>query len=88
MINTARGPIIDERALIAALAKRRIFGAGLDVHEREPRISSAMKRLPNVVLLPHLGTATRETRRAMAELVIQGALGVLAGKHPWNEVAL
>lgn len=88
VVNTARGPVIDERALAAALRARRIFAAGLDVHEREPRVSPALRRLRNVVLLPHIGTATRETRRAMAELVITGTLGVLAGQPPWNEVSL
>jgi glyoxylate reductase len=86
VINTARGPIIDEAALERALRSQRIFAAGLDVFEREPRIPLTLRRLPNVVLLPHLGSATEETRRAMAELVIDGVLGVLGGKHPWNEV--
>lgn len=86
VINTTRGPAIDEKALIRALQRRRIFAAGLDVYEREPDIPAALRKLPNVVLLPHLGSATRETREAMARLVISGVLGVLGGKHPWNAV--
>ena len=86
VINTSRGPIIDEQALIVALRTKQIFGAGLDVFEFEPKIPSALRKLPNVVLAPHLGSATRETRSAMAELVIEGVLGVLSGKRPWNQV--
>ncbi|MEK6578939.1 MAG: NAD(P)-dependent oxidoreductase, partial [Bdellovibrionota bacterium] len=58
VLNTARGPLIDEKALIRALKNRNIFGAGLDVFEREPRIPTALRKLKNVVLLPHLGSAT------------------------------
>lgn len=86
VLNTTRGAVIDERALIAALKERRIFSAGLDVFEREPEIPAELRRLPNVVLLPHLGSATAETRRAMAELVCEGVLGILSGKRPWNQV--
>lgn len=88
VLNTARGPVIDEKALIQALQDRRIFGAGLDVYEREPEIPRALRRLSNVVLLPHLGSATEETRAAMASLAVQGVLGVLNGKRPWNTVRL
>lgn len=86
VINTARGPIIDEKALIQALKQKRIFAAGLDVFEREPEIPKALRQLPNVVLLPHLGSATQETRRAMASLVVRGTLGVLSGKRVPNTV--
>jgi glyoxylate reductase len=86
VINTARGPIIDEKALIQALRKNRIFAAGLDVFEREPEIPKALRALPNVVLLPHVGSATRETREAMARLVVRGTLGVLSGKRVPNAV--
>jgi glyoxylate reductase len=88
VINTSRGPVIDEKALLRALEGRRIFAAGLDVYEREPLIEAGLLKLPNVVLLPHLGSATRETRSAMAVTVLEGVLGVLNGKHPWNEVNL
>lgn len=88
LLNTSRGPVIDEQALIRALKSGKIFAAGLDVYEREPKIPAALRNLDNVVLLPHLGSATRETRAAMAKLVIQGVLGILSGKRPWNEVDL
>lgn len=86
VINTARGPIIDEKALIQALQQKKIFAAGLDVFEREPEIPKALRQLPNVVLLPHLGSATQETRRAMASLVVRGTLGILSGKRVPNTV--
>ncbi len=86
VINTARGPIIDEKALMRALKRKRIFSAGLDVFEREPEIPKALRTLPNVVLLPHLGSATFETRKAMARLVVQGTLGILSGKRVPNTV--
>jgi glyoxylate reductase len=86
VINTARGAVIDEQALIRALQKRKIFAAGLDVFEYEPKIPKSLCQLPNVVLLPHLGSATRETRKAMARLVVQGTLGVLSGKRVPNAV--
>lgn len=65
LVNTARGDVVDEQALVAALEAGRIAGAGLDVYEREPTVSSALLRMENVVLLPHLGSATREIRVAM-----------------------
>jgi len=86
VLNTTRGPVVDEAALIAALKTRRIFAAGLDVYEKEPAIPPALRRLPNVVLLPHLGSATRETRRAMAELAVRGVIGILSGQDPPHEV--
>ena len=86
MINTARGPVVDEQALIAALRTRRLFAAGLDVFEREPEIPLALRRLHSAVLLPHLGSATTQAREAMARLVIAGVLAVLRGETPPNEV--
>jgi glyoxylate reductase len=86
VINTARGPVLDEKALIAALRARRLFAAGLDVFEREPEIPLALRRLPNAVLLPHLGSATTQAREAMARLAIAGVLAVLRGEAPPNEV--
>jgi lactate dehydrogenase-like 2-hydroxyacid dehydrogenase len=86
VLNTARGPLVDEKALIRALKNRRVFAAGLDVYEHEPEIPRALRRLPNVVLLPHLGSATRETREAMARLAVTGVAQVLGGKRPWNLV--
>ena len=82
LINTARGPIVHEGALADALASGRIAGAGLDVYEREPTVEPRLLVLDNVVLLPHLGSATIETRTAMAELAARNVLAVLAGDRP------
>lgn len=86
VLNTARGPLIDEQALIRALKQGRIFGAGLDVFEFEPKIPASLRKLKNVVLLPHLGSATVETRKAMAQAAISGVVKILGGKRAWNEV--
>ncbi|MCM2278209.1 MAG: D-glycerate dehydrogenase [Oligoflexia bacterium] len=86
VLNTTRGPVVDESALVRVLKERKIFAAGLDVFEKEPEIPLALRRLPNVVLSPHLGSATAEAREAMARLVISGVLSILGGKRPWNEV--
>jgi len=79
LINTARGPIVDEAALVRALTQRRIAGAGLDVFEHEPKISRALRRLSNVVLTPHLGSATPEVREEMANIVVDNILAFIAG---------
>jgi glyoxylate reductase len=79
LINTARGAIVDETALVRALANKQIAGAGLDVFEREPKIDAALKKLANVVLTPHLGSATPETREAMAGMVVDNILAFLGG---------
>jgi glyoxylate reductase len=84
VINTARGPIIDEAALVRALVARRIAGAGLDVFEHEPKIDAALKKLPNVVLTPHLGSATVEVREEMAKIVVDNILAFLDGETPSN----
>jgi glyoxylate reductase len=86
VINTTRGAVVDEQALIRALQTRRIFSAGLDVFEFEPKIPQALRNLPNVVLLPHLGSATETARDGMARLVTRGVLGILSGKPIANEV--
>lgn len=88
VLNTARGPIIDETALIQTLKSKKIFAAGLDVYEDEPAIPKSLCNLPNVVLLPHLGSAAAETRQQMAETVMTGVLRVLSGQRPWNLVNL
>jgi glyoxylate reductase len=79
VVNTARGPIVDEAALVNALAKQQIAGAGLDVFEHEPKIAKALTKMPNVVLTPHLGSAAPEVREAMAQLVADNILAFLAG---------
>jgi glyoxylate reductase len=80
LINTARGAIVDEAALVRALAKKQIAGAGLDVFEHEPKVDRALKRMPNVVLTPHLGSATPEVREAMANIVVDNILALLGGR--------
>src|SRR5450830_618791 len=82
-INASRGKIADEAALIDALRKKTIYGAGLDVFEKEPlSADSPLLQLPNVVALPHIGSATHETRRAMAELAVQNLIDGLRGAQP------
>jgi glyoxylate reductase len=84
LINTARGPIVDEAALVRALRARRIAGAGLDVFEHEPKVDLALRRMPSVVLAPHLGSATVEVREEMANIVVDNILAFLTGKTPPN----
>lgn len=86
LINTARGPVVDESALIAALKSGQIAGAGLDVYEREPHIPAELLELPNVFCLPHIGSGTHETRTRMAVVAAENLLAVLAGKPPRNPV--
>ncbi len=86
IVNSARGPIIEEEALVAALQSGAIAGAGLDVFENEPQVHPGLVALDNVVLLPHLGSATIETRSAMAELAARNVVEVLAGREPITQV--
>jgi glyoxylate reductase len=79
IINTARGAIVDEAALVRALTRKQIGGAGLDVFEREPKIDTALKKMTNVVLTPHLGSAVPEVREEMANMVVDNILALLAG---------
>ncbi len=82
LVNVARGPVVDEEALVQALRERRILGAGLDVFEREPEVHPELLALRNVVLTPHIGSATWATRRKMASLAVENVLAALQGKRP------
>jgi glyoxylate reductase len=86
LVNTTRGPVVDETALVWALKNRLISGAALDVYEREPEVHPELLPLENVVLAPHLGSATTETRTAMADLAVSNTLAVLEGKPPLTPV--
>jgi glyoxylate reductase len=87
LINTSRGPVVDEAALAWALKNRIISGAGLDVYEDEPAVHPDLLMLENVVLAPHLGSATTETRTAMADLAVRNAIAVLTGQSPLTPVS-
>ena len=87
LVNTARGDVVDEAALVDALRAGRIAGAGLDVYEREPRLADGLRDLPNVVLLPHLGSATTETRVAMGLRALANLEAFLGGREPPDRVS-
>ncbi len=84
LINTARGPVVDEAALLEALRQGRIGGAGLDVYEREPQLTAGLTELNNVILLPHVGSATIETRTKMGLMAAANLLAGLRGERPPN----
>src|ERR671912_393583 len=86
LINTSRGPVVDEAALAWALKERLIAGAALDVYEKEPEIHAGLMALDNVLLIPHLASATTETRTAMADLAVSNAIAVLDGRPPLTPV--
>jgi glyoxylate reductase len=86
LINTSRGPVVDEAALAWALKERLIAGAALDVYEEEPHVHPALLARENVMLIPHLASATTETRTAMADLAASNALAVLSGRLPLTPV--
>lgn len=88
LINTARGPIVDEKALVEALKNGTIRGAALDVYEEEPKMAEGLKDLPNTVLTPHTASATEETRGAMSELAAKNIIAVLKGEAPITPVKL
>lgn len=88
LINTARGPVVDEDALVAALRARTIAGAGLDVYEDEPRVHPGLIELDTVMLTPHLGSATVETRTAMANLAVDNVIAVLEGREALTPIVL
>jgi len=81
LINTSRGPVIDEKALVVALRKKQIAGAAIDVYEFEPKISAGLAKLSNVVLTPHIASATIEARQAMSRIAAENILAVLRGKR-------
>jgi glyoxylate reductase len=86
LVNTARGAVVDEEALGWALSERLIAGAALDVFENEPTVHPTLLAMENVVLAPHLGSATRETRTAMADLAVSNVIAVLSGEAPLTPV--
>ncbi len=86
LINTSRGPVIDEKALIEKLENKELAGAGLDVYEHEPEVPEALKNLQNVVILPHIGSATYETRENMLLKAAQNIKSVLNKKEPFSRV--
>jgi len=88
LINTSRGPVVDEKALVNALKEGKIWGAGLDVYENEPDIEPELLNLANVVLLPHIASATYETRTKMALMAAENILAVFRGEIPPNIVNL
>ena len=88
LVNTSRGPVVDEEALADALAERRIFAAGLDVYEEEPKVHPKLLELENVVLVPHIGSASIETRDKMATLAAENLVAVLRGEQPNNPVEI
>src|SRR5262249_6203230 len=84
LINTARGPVVDEAALVRALLRRQIAGAALDVFEQEPKVAPALVKMANVVLTPHLGSAVTELRERMAHVVVDNVIAILEGRLPPN----
>ena len=86
LVNTGRGPVIDETALTTALREGQLFAAGLDVFEVEPTVTRELLELENVVLAPHIGSATEATRARMAELVCVDVVRVLSGAQPKTSV--
>ncbi len=87
LLNTSRGPVIDEKALVETLQKNVIRGAGLDVFENEPKLAKGLAKLPNVVITPHTASATRSARDGMAKLVAENLIAFFEGKTPPNKVS-
>ncbi|MCR4322887.1 MAG: D-glycerate dehydrogenase, partial [Candidatus Azambacteria bacterium] len=87
LVNTSRGPIVDEQALVTALREGTIRGAALDVFEHEPELTLGLAELSNVILTPHTASATEETRSKMAELAAQNIIEALEGRTPPNKIS-
>lgn len=86
LINAARGEIVDEKALVRSLGKGHLAGAGLDVYEKEPAVEEELKRMENVVILPHIGSATREVREKMGTMCVDNIIAVIQGRRPPNSI--
>jgi glyoxylate reductase len=86
LVNTSRGPVVEEKALVSAIQAKEIAGAGLDVYEDEPRLTPGLAELENVVLLPHIGSASEDTRGQMAVVAVKNALAMARGKRPTDIV--
>jgi glyoxylate reductase len=86
LVNTSRGPVVDEEALADALHAGQLFAAGIDVYENEPIVHPRLLSAPRTVLLPHIGSGSIATRTRMATLACEGAVAVLAGERPPNLV--
>jgi len=86
LINASRGPVVDEKALVQALKEGKIAGAGLDVYEREPEVEPALLSMKNVILAPHIASASYETRLRMAMMAAENLIAGLTGKRPPNLV--
>ncbi|KKS70217.1 MAG: D-isomer specific 2-hydroxyacid dehydrogenase NAD-binding protein [Parcubacteria group bacterium GW2011_GWA1_42_7] len=88
LVNTARGPVIDENALVEALKAGLIKGVALDVYENEPAMAEGLKDLPNTILIPHIASATEETRGAMSELAAKNIIAALSGEEPMTPIKI
>ncbi len=86
LINTSRGEIVDESAVVEMLERGRLAGVGFDVFENEPQVHPALVSMPNVVLVPHIGSATKETRTAMAMLAVENIIDLFSGRTPRNAI--
>ena len=86
LVNTSRGEVIDESALISLLKRNKFRAVGLDVFENEPKLNPELLNFPNVIVLPHLGSATEEARSKMAELAVRNVINVIKGKQPVTPV--
>jgi len=87
LVNTSRGPVIDEKALVEALKNKTIKGAAIDVFEEEPKLAPGLAELPNIIITPHIASGTEETRSAMAELAAENIIAVLEGKNAPNAIS-